>query len=101
MLLRKFIFHSSMKNLSKLRREKVTLIAVSADEPAGKPVVDCEKQTVCLTIHHGAEDDKLLQEKWAVGFLVCVSKLSEKLYYPNTDHITLTLPSHFCVSNMV
>ena len=24
---------------------KVTLIAVSADEPAGKPVVDCEKQS--------------------------------------------------------
>ena len=32
---------------------KVTLIAVSADEPAGKPVVDCQKQTVCLTIHRG------------------------------------------------
>ena len=37
---------------------KETLIAVSADEPAGKPVVDCQKQTVCLTIHRGAEDDR-------------------------------------------
>ena len=34
---------------------KVTLIAVSADEPAGKPVVDCEKQNVCLAIHRGLE----------------------------------------------
>jgi hypothetical protein len=47
---------------------KVTLIAVSADEPAGKPVVDCQKQTVCLTIHRGAEDDRLLQEQGAAGF---------------------------------
>jgi hypothetical protein len=39
---------------------KVTLIAVSADEPAGKPVVDCEKQSVCLTIHRGPEDDRIL-----------------------------------------
>jgi len=30
-----------------------TLIAVSADEPAGKPVVDCEKQSVCVTVHRG------------------------------------------------
>jgi hypothetical protein len=41
---------------------KVTLVAVDADEPAGKPVVDCEKRTVCLTVHRGAEDDKLLRE---------------------------------------
>lgn len=47
---------------------KVTLIAVNADEPAGKPVVDCQKQTVCLTIHRGAEDDRLLQEQGAAGF---------------------------------
>ena len=46
----------------------MTLIAVSADEPAGKPVVDCQKQTVCLTIHRGAEDDRLLQEQGAAGF---------------------------------
>lgn len=47
---------------------KVTLIAVSADEPAGKPVVDCEKQSVCLTIHRGPEDDRILQEQGAAGF---------------------------------
>ena len=47
---------------------KVTLIAVSADEPAGKPVVDCEKESVCLTIHRGPEDDRILQEHGAAGF---------------------------------
>ena len=47
---------------------KITLIAVSADEPAGKPVVDCEKQSVCLTIHRGFEDDRILQEQGAAGF---------------------------------
>ncbi len=47
---------------------KVTLIAVSADEPAGKPVAECEKQAVCLTIHRGKEDDRILQEQGAAGF---------------------------------
>ena len=47
---------------------KVTLIAVSADEPAGKPVVDCQKQNVCLTVHRGPEDDRILQEQGPAGF---------------------------------
>jgi len=47
---------------------KITLIAISADEPAGKPVVDCEKQSVCLTVHRGSEDDRILQEQGAAGF---------------------------------
>jgi len=47
---------------------KVTLVAVSADEPAGKPVVDCEKQNVCLTVHRGLEDDRILQERGPSGF---------------------------------
>lgn len=47
---------------------KVTLIAVSADESAGKPVADCEKQNVCLTIHRGPEDDRILQEGGPAGF---------------------------------
>jgi hypothetical protein len=32
---------------------KVTLVAVSAEEPAGKPIVKCEKQAVCLMVHRG------------------------------------------------
>ena len=47
---------------------KITLIAVSADEPAGKPVADCEKQTVCLTIHRGPEDDRIIQQHGPAGF---------------------------------
>lgn len=47
---------------------KITLIAVSAEEPAGKPVADCEKQNVCLTLHRGPEDDRILQEKGPAGF---------------------------------
>lgn len=47
---------------------KVTLIAVSSDEPAGKPVAECEKQMVCLTIHRGTEDDRILHEQGAAGF---------------------------------
>lgn len=47
---------------------KVTLVAVSADEPAGKPVVECEKQNVCLTIHRGTEDDRILHERGPAGF---------------------------------
>jgi len=37
---------------------KVTLVAVSVDEPAGKPIAECEKQSVCLTVHRGAEEGK-------------------------------------------
>lgn len=47
---------------------KITLVAVGADEPAGKPVADCQKQTVCLTLHRGAEDDRLLYEQSPAAF---------------------------------
>jgi hypothetical protein len=41
---------------------RVTLVAVDADEPAGKPVKACRKVTVCLNVHRGTEDDRLLQQ---------------------------------------
>jgi len=47
---------------------KVTLVAVDADEPAGKPVAQCEKRTVCLMVHRGAEDDRILQEQGPRAF---------------------------------
>ncbi|UCG58295.1 MAG: DUF1670 domain-containing protein [Phycisphaerales bacterium] len=47
---------------------KITLIAVRADEPAGKPIFECEKQSVCLTVHRGSEDDRILQEQGPAGF---------------------------------
>jgi len=45
---------------------KVTLLAVSTDEPAGKRIADCEKRAVCLTVHRGPEDDRLMQKSPAV-----------------------------------
>lgn len=47
---------------------KITLIAVAADEPAGKPVAACKKQTVCLTLHRGRTDDTVFQQRGPAGF---------------------------------
>jgi len=47
---------------------KITLVALNADEPSGKPIDDCKKQTVCLTLHRGAEDDRLIQDHGPAGF---------------------------------
>jgi len=47
---------------------RVVLVAVDAEEPAGKPVSDCEKRTIRLTVHRGAADDRCLQEKGADAF---------------------------------
>jgi DNA-binding CsgD family transcriptional regulator len=47
---------------------KISLLAVAADEPAGKPVADCKKQTVCLTLHRGTIDDHLFHNSGPAGF---------------------------------
>jgi hypothetical protein len=47
---------------------KLALVVVDADEPAGKPVADCEKRTVVLTVHRGAADDRLMQEQGPAAF---------------------------------
>src|SRR3974377_500645 len=47
---------------------KITLIAVAADEPAGKPVADCKKQTVCLTLHPGKIVDHLIHQNGPAAF---------------------------------
>jgi DNA-binding CsgD family transcriptional regulator len=47
---------------------KISLVAVAADEPAGKPVADCQKQTICLTLHRGKVDDLLFQKHGPAGF---------------------------------
>jgi DNA-binding CsgD family transcriptional regulator len=47
---------------------KITLIAVAAEEPAGKPVAVCNKQTVCLTLHRGKIDDLVFQKHGPAGF---------------------------------
>lgn len=40
---------------------RTVLMAVDADEPAGKPVRDCLKRIVILHVHRGEDDDHLLQ----------------------------------------
>jgi hypothetical protein len=47
---------------------KVTLVAVSAEEPAGKPLAECQKKTVCLTVHRGEQDDRLIQREGPAAF---------------------------------
>lgn len=47
---------------------RVTVLAVSADEPAGKAVAECETRPVSLTVHRGAEDDALLKKEGPSGF---------------------------------
>ena len=61
-------FPSSPPRLRKPPPGKITLIAVAADEPAGKPVADCKKQTVCLTLHRGKIDDLLFQQHGPAAF---------------------------------
>ena len=46
----------------------VSLVAVDADEPAGKSVSECEKRTIRLTVHRGAIDDRCLQGQGADAF---------------------------------
>ena len=47
---------------------RIWLVAVDADEPAGKPVAECRKRTVGLTVHRGGRDDRCLQGQGADGF---------------------------------
>jgi hypothetical protein len=47
---------------------KLSVIGVCADEPSGKPIAQCTKQVVSLTLHRGSEDDRLLQEQGPAAF---------------------------------
>jgi DNA-binding CsgD family transcriptional regulator len=55
-------------NQPKLPPGKLSLVGVCADEPAGKPVASCQKRIVCLTVHRGLADDRILQEQGPAGF---------------------------------
>jgi hypothetical protein len=46
----------------------MSVIAVDADEPAGKHLALCRKRTVSLLVHRGAEDDRLFQDSGAAAF---------------------------------
>lgn len=62
---------------------RVTLVAVDAEEPAGKPIAKCKKKTVCLVAHRGEDDDQILRESGPPGFRqtripeVCQQALSQ------------------------
>lgn len=47
---------------------QITLVVVADDEPAGKPIEQCEKATVRLTVHRGRVDDAILQKNGPEGF---------------------------------
>jgi predicted transcriptional regulator len=46
----------------------VSLVAVDADEPAGKPLAACQKRTISLLVHRGSEDDRMIQNGGASSF---------------------------------
>jgi hypothetical protein len=65
----KEIYFPFLDELSpKMPPGRVSLMAICADEPAGKPVSECTKQTVCLTVHRGEIDDQLLLLQGATQF---------------------------------
>lgn len=47
---------------------RMTLIAVDADEPAGKSISECEKRNVRVTVHRGTEADRILQRESPAAF---------------------------------
>ncbi len=53
---------------TRARPGRVTVVAVAAEEPAGKAVADCAMRNVSLSLHRGAEDDQLLSEQGPLGF---------------------------------
>jgi hypothetical protein len=62
---------------------RISLIAVDADEPPGKPVAQCQQRRIIVTVHRGAEDDRLMQEQGLEGWRrsrlaqVCQEALSQ------------------------
>lgn len=48
---------------SEVRPGMISLVVVKADEPPGKSIEDCAKTTVCLKLHRGEEDDRIMMEK--------------------------------------
>lgn len=46
----------------------MSVIAVDAEEPAGKPLAACRKRTITLLVHRGAEDDRVLHDSGPDAF---------------------------------
>lgn len=47
---------------------RMSVVVVDAEEPAGKPLEACAKQSVSLGVHRGAEDDGLMQQQGVAAF---------------------------------
>ena len=47
---------------------KMSLVVVHAEEPAGKRLSECRKQTVCLSVHRGSYDDALVRREGPSAF---------------------------------
>jgi len=62
---------------------KVSLMAVDADEPAGKPIAQCQVRRILVTVHRGPSDDRMMQEQGLAGWRrsrlaeVCQEALSQ------------------------
>ena len=67
-VVREVFFPFLDENATQTPPGRITLTVVAAEEPAGKPVADCQKQNVCLMLHRGPEDDMLMHELGPAGF---------------------------------
>ena len=67
-VVREVFFPFLDENATQTPPGRITLTVVAAEEPAGKPVADCQKQNVCLILHRGPEDDMLMHELGPAGF---------------------------------
>lgn len=62
---------------------QLAVVAVDAEEPPGKPIAQCAKRTVVVTVHRGVADDRRMQEVGIDGWRrerlveVCQEALSQ------------------------
>lgn len=63
-----YLPYLSTSDQASLMPGRISLVAISADEPAGKSVSDCHKVTVTLGVHRGPHDDLILSEQGPEGF---------------------------------
>lgn len=63
-----FLNDFSQDSTDSLLPGKISLVVVQADEPAGKPLAQCEKTCITLQLHRGTEDDKLLVHESPAAF---------------------------------
>ncbi len=47
---------------------RIKWVTVDGEEPAGRPVAECRKRTIRLTVHRGGADDRCLQEQGVDAF---------------------------------